>query len=98
MKYFRHLGLVPPELILTTSARPNDDVRPDAEGWVYLNLLCNMVQLQTANVTPDFICKAVLGMSARFQLSPDGRKIRWHGGTDGTELNSDSSGMTCNEV
>ncbi|KAL7940377.1 frequency clock protein [Trichoderma barbatum] len=92
MKYFRHLGFVPPELILTTSARPNDDVRPDAEGWVYLNLLCNMAQLHMAKVTPDFIRKAVLGMSARFQLSPDGRKIRWRGGTDGTEFSSNSLG------
>lgn len=92
MKYFRHLGLVPPELIPTTSARPNDNVRPDAEGWVYLNHLCNMAQLHMANVTPDFIRKAVLGVSARFQLSPDGRKIRWRGGTDGTEFSSNSSG------
>lgn len=91
-KYIRHLGLVPPELIHTMSVRPNGDVRPDAEGWVYLNLFCNMAQLQMTNVTPDFVRKAVLGMSARFQLSPDGRKIRWRGGTDGVEFSSDSLG------
>jgi hypothetical protein len=31
-------------------------------------------------------------MSTKFQLSPDGRKIRWRGGTEGTRFSSDSSG------
>lgn len=91
-KYIRHLGLVPQELTHTMSVRPNGDVRSDAEGWVYLNLFCNMAQLQMTNVTPDFVRKAVLGMNARFQLSPDGRKIRWRGGTDRIEFSNDSLG------
>ncbi|RFU80086.1 frequency clock [Trichoderma arundinaceum] len=92
MEYLRHLGLVPPELIPTPPERPSDDVHPDADGWVYLNLLCNMAQLHIMNVTPDFVRNAVVDMSAKFQLSQDGRKIRWRGGMDGTRFSSDSSG------
>ncbi|EHK24183.1 frequency clock protein-like protein, partial [Trichoderma virens Gv29-8] len=92
MEYIRHLGLVPPELIADPPERPSDDVHPDEEGWVYLNLLCNMAQLHIMNVTPDFVRNAVVDLSAKFQLSPDGRKIRWRGGTDGTKFSSDSSG------
>ncbi|KAF3068241.1 Frequency clock protein [Trichoderma lentiforme] len=92
MEYIRHLGLVPPELLSNPPERPNDDVHPDEEGWVYLNLLCNMAQLHIMNVTPDFVRNAVVDLSAKFQLSPDGRKIRWRGGTDGTKFSSDSSG------
>ncbi|KAL7797268.1 frequency clock protein [Trichoderma ceciliae] len=92
MEYIRHLGLVPPELIPTTPERASDDLHPDAEGWVYLNLLCNMAQLHIMNVTPDFVRNAVVDLSAKFQLSPDGRKIRWRGGIDGTKFSSDSSG------
>lgn len=95
MEYIRHLGLVPPELIPTPQQQQQQlsyDVHPDADGWVYLNLLCNMAQLHIMNVTPDFVRNAVIDMSAKFQLSPDGRKIRWRGGTDGTKFSSDSSG------
>jgi len=79
---------VPPELL----NQPTEDVHPDADGWVYLNLLCNLAQLHMINVTPDFVRAAVSGMSTKFQLSPDGRKIRWRGGTEGTRFSSDSSG------
>ncbi|WZH46242.1 frequency clock protein [Fusarium acuminatum] len=89
MEYIRHLGLVPPELL---AEQHNQDVHPDAEGWVYLNLLCSLAQLHMINVTPDFVRSAVSGMSTKFQLSPDGRKIRWRGGTEGTRFSSDSSG------
>ncbi|KAM0561758.1 hypothetical protein ACHAPJ_002927 [Fusarium lateritium] len=89
MDYIRHLGLVPPELL---AEQHSHDVHPDAEGWVYLNLLCNLAQLHMINVTPDFVRSAVSGISTKFQLSPDGRKIRWRGGTEGTRFSSDSSG------
>ncbi|KAF4957720.1 hypothetical protein FGADI_2959 [Fusarium gaditjirri] len=89
MDYIRHLGLVPPELL---AEKHSQDVHPDAEGWVYLNLLCSLAQLHMINVTPDFVRSAVSGMSTKFQLSPDGRKIRWRGGTEGTRFSSDSSG------
>jgi hypothetical protein len=91
MDYIRHLGLVPPEL-LSDATHPMADVHPDAEGWVYLNLLCNLAQLHIINVTPSFVRSAVTEMSTHFQLSPDGRKIRWRGGSEGTRFTSESSG------
>ncbi|KAF6817700.1 frequency clock protein, partial [Colletotrichum musicola] len=89
MDYIRHLGLAPPHL---TGLMSQADVSPDADGWVYLNLLCNMAQLHMLNVAPDYIRSAVSEKSTKFQLSPDGRKIRWRGGTEGTRFSSDSSG------
>lgn len=89
MDYIRHLGLVPPELLPDAKSQ---DVAPDADGWVYLNLLCNLAQLHMINVTPDFIRTAVTEKSTKFQMSPDGRKIRWRGGVEGTKFSSDSSG------
>ncbi|KAI0007297.1 frequency clock protein [Xylariaceae sp. FL0662B] len=89
MNYIRHLGLVAPEAQQHYSAK---DVSPDAEGWVYLNLLCNLAQLHILNVTSDFVRNAVSEKSTKFQLSPDGRKIRWRGGAEGTRFSSDSSG------
>ncbi|KAI1409286.1 frequency clock protein [Hypoxylon sp. FL1857] len=88
MDYIRHLGLVAPESKKQFSAR---DVSPDAEGWVYLNLLCNLAQLHILNVTPAFIRNAVSEKSTKFQLSPDGRKIRWRGGVEGTKFSSSDS-------
>ncbi|KAK3400532.1 frequency clock protein [Sordaria brevicollis] len=90
MDYIRHLGLVSPEFLQGSRAN-YQDVAPDAEGWVYLNLLCNLAQLHMVNVTPSFIRQAVSEKSTKFQLSSDGRKIRWRGGTDGTKFSSDSS-------
>ncbi|KAJ2976717.1 hypothetical protein NUW58_g8015 [Xylaria curta] len=87
MEYIRHLGIVAPESQPQFSAR---DVSPDADGWVYLNLLGNLAQLHILNVTPDFIRSAVSEKSTKFQLSPDGRKIRWRGGDEGTRFTSDS--------
>lgn len=91
MDYIRHLGLVPPEL-LAGQNKSFQDVHPDADGWVYLNLLCNLAQLHIINVTPGFVRSAVTEMSTKFQLSPDGRKIRWRGGMENTKFASDSSG------
>jgi hypothetical protein len=91
MDYIRHLGLVPPEFLVDKKTQRHD-VSADADGWVYLNLLCNLAQLHMFNVTPAFIRAAVSEKSTKFQLSPDGRKIRWRGGTDGTKFSSDSSG------
>nr|Q01115.1 RecName: Full=Frequency clock protein [Leptosphaeria australiensis]AAB96844.1 frequency clock protein [Leptosphaeria australiensis] len=91
MEYLRHLGLVPPEL-LPDSNDLEGDVAPDADGWIHLNLLCNLAQLHILNVTPDFIRSAVNEKSTKFQLSRDGRKVRWRGGLDGTRFSSDSSG------
>ncbi|KAI0475226.1 frequency clock protein [Xylariaceae sp. FL0804] len=92
MDYIRHLGQCAPSSHSRFSAK---DVSPDADGWVYLNLLSNLAQLHIFNVTPDFIRNAVAEKSEKFQLSPDGRKIRWRGGAEGTRFGSDqSSGST----
>lgn len=91
MDYIRHLGLVRPEFLVDKKLQRHD-VSPDADGWVYLNLLCNLAQLHIFNVTPAFIRSAVSEKSTKFQLSADGRKIRWRGGSDGTKFSSDSSG------
>jgi hypothetical protein len=88
IEYIRHLGISTPVM---TSEDSTDFVVDDNHGWVYLNLLINMAQLHIINVTPDFIRAAVTELSTKFQLSPDGRKIRWRGGTEGSELSSDSS-------
>ncbi|KAK4445023.1 frequency clock protein [Podospora aff. communis PSN243] len=93
MEYIRHLGLVAPNFVHSEDAT-GENVSPDADGWVYLNLLCNLAQLHMINVTPNFIRSAVSEKSTKFQLSPDGRRIRWRGGTDGTKFSSDSSGDT----
>ncbi|KAL1899182.1 hypothetical protein Sste5346_003104 [Sporothrix stenoceras] len=88
MEYIRHLGLIPPE-IGPQSVAKTIDVSPDADGWVYLNLLANLAQLHILNVAPDFIRQSVVEKSTKFQLSPDGQKIRWRGGMDGTKFSSD---------
>jgi hypothetical protein len=85
VEYIRHLGLATPQLVSSESTDA-----ADAEGWIYLNLLINMAQLHIINVTPDFVRKAVSDVSAKFQLSSDGKKLRWRGGSRGTNLSSDS--------
>ncbi|KAJ4421134.1 hypothetical protein N0V82_003898 [Gnomoniopsis sp. IMI 355080] len=91
MEYIRHLGALAPEYLPQAKYKPQD-VSMDTDGWIHLNLLCNLAQLHILNVTPDYIRSAVSERSAKFQLSRDGRKIRWRGGTHGTKFSSDSSG------
>lgn len=83
IRYIRHLGVAWP----TTNS---DTESSSTEGWVYLNLLASMAQLHTFNVTTEFIRKAVTDLSSKFELSSDGTKIRWTGGTEGTQMSSDS--------
>ncbi|KAH7064711.1 frequency clock protein [Macrophomina phaseolina] len=81
LKYIRHLGFSPPD----------PDTPPvDGHGWIYLNLLVNMAQLHTINVTIDFVKKALQEYSSKLEISHDGRKVRWRGGQD-TSLNSSDS-------
>lgn len=83
LEYIRHLGLASPTAAL--------DADPDSNnGWVFLNLLTNMAQLHTLNVTPEFIRQAVADVSSKFELSANGTKVRWQGGSDGTKMSSDS--------
>ncbi|KAK6363031.1 hypothetical protein TWF730_000478 [Orbilia blumenaviensis] len=68
----------------------------DITGWVYLNLINNMAQVHTLNVSLSFIKKSIRAMSDKLELSPDGNKVRWKGGLTGTRLSSEgdsSSGM-----
>lgn len=83
MDYIRHLGF-------KVGDEDADEVPEDGQGWIYLNLLINMAQLHTINVTPDFVKNALAEYSSKFELSHDGRKVRWKGGHEVT-LNSDSS-------
>ncbi|KAI9835099.1 MAG: hypothetical protein M1837_003965 [Sclerophora amabilis] len=81
--YIRHLGVTMPNPDQSRSTE-------DAEGWVYLNLLTNMAQLHTMNVTQEFTKRAVLEVSTKLELSRDGAKMRWRGGHTGTRMSSDS--------
>lgn len=84
MEYIRHLGFTPPHMI-------SGDSPEDRHGWIYLNLLINMAQLHTLNVTPDFVKESVTEYSSLFELSHDGRKIRWKGGPNATLSSNGSS-------
>ncbi|KAI9747742.1 MAG: hypothetical protein M4579_007400, partial [Chaenotheca gracillima] len=84
MNYIRHLGMPMPNPAQRLASG-------DPDGWVYLNLLANMAQLHTINVTPEFVKQAVIGYSDKLEMSRDGRKVRWKGGRSGTKLSSDSS-------
>jgi hypothetical protein len=46
-------------------------------GWMYLNLIINLAQLHTINVTPPFVKKAIAAVSSKLELSPDGKMVRW---------------------
>lgn len=61
---------------------------------MYLNLLINMAQLHTINVTADFVRKALTERSTKFELSPDGRKVRWKGGRSVTRTSSSGGGSS----
>ncbi|KAK2666926.1 Frequency clock protein, partial [Fusarium oxysporum f. sp. vasinfectum] len=95
MNYIRHLDLLPPDLL--PGQQSIQDVHLDAEGWVSLNLLYNLAQLHLINVTPDLVRSAVLEISTKLQLSPDGHKIRWRGGSKDTKFSSHSSGYDSQE-
>lgn len=71
MNYIRHLGIHPP--------MQESELSCAGDGWVYLNLLMSLAQIHTLNVTPDFVRKAVKEMSPQFDLSPDGKQVRWRG-------------------
>ncbi|KAL9560675.1 hypothetical protein ACKAV7_015166 [Fusarium commune] len=96
MNYIQHLDLLPPDLL--PGQQSIHDVNLDAEGWVSLNLLYNLAQLHLINVTPDLVRSAVLEISTKFQLSPDGHKIRWRGGSKDTKFSSHSSGYDSQEI
>ncbi|KAL8674310.1 MAG: hypothetical protein Q9168_001303 [Polycauliona sp. 1 TL-2023] len=55
-----------------------DDLQP-SQDWVYLNLLVNMAQLHTLNVTSEFVRRTIQESSTKLVLSDDGCKVRWRG-------------------
>ncbi|SMR54202.1 unnamed protein product [Zymoseptoria tritici ST99CH_1E4] len=81
LQYMRHLGFSPYDPMSSKSPE-------EGHGWVYLNLLINMAQLHTINVTSEFVRKAVAEYSSRFEVSADGRKVRWKGGRTVTRTSS----------
>ena len=85
MNYIRHLGACLP---VQQPGLPNA-----GEGWVYLNLLMSMAQIHTLNVTPDFVRKAVIEMSSKFELSSDGQQVRWR-----DDVNESSVTLDCEEA
>ncbi|KAI3572924.1 frequency clock protein [Fusarium oxysporum f. sp. albedinis] len=89
MNYIRHLDLLSPDIL--PGQQSIQDIHLDAEGWLSLNLLYNLVQLHLINVTPDFVRSAVLEISNKFQLSTDGHKIRWRDGSKVTKSSSNIS-------
>jgi hypothetical protein len=84
MEYFRHLGFSPPDMTTSTESE-------GGHGWLYLNLLINLAQLHTLNVTPENVKDAIAEHSTQLELSSDGRKIRWKGGHDFSKDSSEGS-------
>lgn len=76
IQYLRHLGMSSPQIRGT-----GDQAKSQ---WIYLNLLISMAQLHAINVTPSFIRQAIRKLSTKFELSEDGHRVRWTGGTEGT--------------
>jgi len=85
IRYLRQMGFSPPGV--EAGASPQGD-----HGWIYLNFLINMAQLHTINVTDDFVRNALGEYSQKFELSTDGRRVRWKGGR--TMTRNSSSGAT----
>ncbi|KAF2213605.1 hypothetical protein CERZMDRAFT_111252 [Cercospora zeae-maydis SCOH1-5] len=86
IRYMRHLGFSPPN--------PETEEAQEGHGWVYLNLLINLAQLHTISVTSDFVRKALTEYSSKFEISNDGRKVRWKGGASVTHTSSSGGGSS----
>lgn len=89
MAHIKHLhtGLSTPPL-----GTDSDTQGDSSQGWIYLNVLYGMAQLHHINITHDFTRSAVAELSDKLELHPDGQRIRWRGGTEGSHLSSDSDG------
>ncbi|KAF8465949.1 frequency clock protein [Kalaharituber pfeilii] len=74
---------------LTSSGGPPINIGGHWDGWVYLNVVMNLAQLHTINVTVAFVKKAIEAMSVKLELSADGKMVRWKGGMDVTNLSSE---------
>ena len=89
IEYIKHLGQSSPLAGAETSDKN--------EGWVYLNLLINMAQLHTLNVTPEFVKRAVAELSTKFELAADGQRLRWKGDLGITCPSTEFKSALCNK-
>jgi len=79
IQYIRHLGLA--------TSQPDETNDSEENPWVFVNLLAGLAQLHTLNVSSDFIRRAIKKLSKHLELSSDGHKVRWVGGsTEGTKF------------
>ena len=89
IRYMRQMGFSPQD--------PGGNRSPeDGHAWIYLNFLINMAQLHTINVTSDFVRNSLGEHSNKFEISSDGRRVRWRGSNSITR-NSSSGGGSSNE-
>jgi len=89
LRYIRHLGF---------ADQNSPSAAEEGQGWVYLNLLINMAQLHTINVTTEFVRKALATRSSKFEVSSDGRKVRWKGGSSATPGSSMAGGSSTSNI
>ena len=82
VQYLRHLGF-------TLENRDMLTANSDSQGWIYLNLMIGLAQLHSYNVTTSFVREAIARYSKKFELSRDGRKVRWR--SYGGRLHNDGS-------
>ena len=89
VRYMRQMGFSP----LDPNRLPEE-----GHGWIYLNFLINMAQLHTINVTSEFVRKALGEFSNKFEISQDGRRIRWSGGGSVTRTSSNGGGSSSERI
>lgn len=68
--------------IIESNLHASPTVESSAEsqhGWVYLNLLINLAQLHTLNVTPEHVRLGIQEFSTKLMLSEDGSAVKWRG-------------------
>ncbi|KAK5942774.1 hypothetical protein PMZ80_005340 [Knufia obscura] len=82
IQYMHHLGLLTPQFGGLSKGG-------EESPWMFLTLLTGLAQLHTLNVTPDFVRRAIRKFSKRFELSRDGLKLRWAGGSGNTRFAAD---------
>jgi hypothetical protein len=90
VRYMRQMGFSPQD--------PGKRSPEEGHSWIYLNFLINMAQLHTINVTSDFVRKALEEYSNKFDISDDGRKVRWKGGASLTRNSSNGGGSYSERV
>jgi hypothetical protein len=81
--------------VTKVNAEADKEGREDGQdGWIYLNLFVSMAQLHTISLTPGFIRKSIRTLSAKFELSEDGNKVRWKEGNEATQFSVPNSDMS----